>query len=139
MDRRRFVRRVAAMGAVSLAGCTDLVALGGGDYDVGMSANAFHPRELTVVVGETVVWENNGSRAHTVTAYDDRIPEGATYFASGGYETQDEAWDAWHSHEGGSLYSGERYEHTFDVAGRHDYFCVPHERQDMVGAIIVED
>ena len=139
MDRRRFVRRISVLGAVSLAGCTDLIALGSDDYDIGMSANAFLPREFTIQAGGTVIWENDGSRAHTVTAYSDRQPEGATYFASGGYDNQSDAWDAWHDHEGGNLYLGERFEHTFEVPGRHEYFCVPHERMDMTGAIIVED
>lgn len=124
---------------MAVSGCTELVSLGREEYDIGMSANAFLPRELVVGVGETVVWKNDGSRAHTVTAYDDRIPEDAEYFASGGYNSQHAAWEAWHSHEGGNLYSGERYEHVFDIPGRYEYFCVPHERHDMAGTIVVEN
>lgn len=139
MERRRFVGRAGALAAVSLAGCTDLIALGADDdFDVGMSANAYQPEELTVDVGDTVVWMNNGSRAHTVTAYRNRIPEDAAYFATGGYETESDAWDAWHSHRGGNIYSGERFEHTFEVPGRYEYFCIPHERGGMIGAIEVE-
>lgn len=139
MNRRRFISAIPLAGMSGVGGCTDLVALGNDDFDIGMSANAFRPREFTVGVGETVVWKNDGSRSHTVTAYDELIPASADYFASGGYGSQSVAHEAWYAEDGGSIAPGERYEHTFTVAGRHEYYCVPHERQDMAGAIIVED
>lgn len=140
MDRRQFLATASAVGTGGLAGCTTDLRVGGSeDYDVGMSPNAYLPEEFTIEVGDTVVWKNDGSRAHTVTAYEDRLPSDATYFASGGYDSQGEAYDAWHSHEGGNLYSGQRFEHTFEVPGRHEYYCVPHERGGMIGAILVED
>ncbi len=139
MDRRRFLRRAGGLGAVGFAGCTGLLVTDDDEFDVGMSANAFQPRELAIDIGETVVWLNNGSRAHTVTAYINHIPDDAAYFATGGYEDEATAWDAWHSYEGGNLYSGERFEHTFEVAGVHEYYCIPHEQGGMRGSIVVED
>ena len=69
MHRRRFLRRVGAAGGVAattaLAGCSSVG--GEPDYDVGMVADGYRPAELTVAVGDTVVWENTSARTHTVT------------------------------------------------------------------------
>jgi Plastocyanin len=92
-----------------------------------MSQNAFLPKEYEVSVGETVVWGNNGSRGHTVTAYETTIPEAAEYFASGGYDDLEVAREDWHATGGGNISPGETYEHTFEVPGRHNYLCIPHE------------
>lgn len=126
--------------ASGLAGCTEVLGSGCGDeaHDVGMTPTAFEPVELTVAVDDTVRWLNTSDRAHTVTAYDDSQPEGAAFFASGGYDSTDEAFDAW-AHQGGAIYSCEAFEHTFRTPGVHHYVCVPHERAGMVGRIVVEE
>lgn len=137
MRRRAFLVGCSGAVAAGVAGCT---AFGGdGDYDVGMSSNAFLPDSLTVRPGETVVWENTGSRAHTVTAYDDGQPEGAEYFASGGYESEAVAREAWFDERGGAIDAGERFERAFEVPGTHAYVCIPHENGGMVGSIVVEE
>jgi plastocyanin len=135
--RRQFLAAAGVVGVTALAGCT---ALGdsGGDFDVGMTAVAFDPRVVRVEPGETVVWRNTSSRGHTVTAYDDGRPDGADYFATGGFESEAAARDAWEADLGGLLAGGETFEHTFDVPGTHNYVCIPHERQGMVGQVIVE-
>ncbi|WP_200530383.1 plastocyanin/azurin family copper-binding protein [Halorubrum sp. LN27] len=141
MYRRRFLRRVGAAGGLAattaLAGCSAV----GGDpgYDVGMVADAYRPAELTVSVGDTVVWENTSARAHTVTAYESAIPDAADYFASGGFDDEVTAREAWHDDFGGILESGDRFSHTFEVPGRHDYVCIPHETGGMVGTVVVEE
>lgn len=104
-----------------------------------MRAVAYDPTELTVAVGETVVWENTSSRGHTVTAYDDGIPEEAAYFASGGFESEEAARAAWYDGFGGRLTSGDRYSHTFEIPGTYEYVCIPHEQGGMVGRVIVEE
>ena len=148
MDRRALLSALGTGAAVSLAGC-----LGGGltdsgfgfgglsedDFDIGMSANAFLPAEYEIEAGEAVVWGNNGSRGHTVTAYEEAIPEEAAYFASGGYDDETAARGDWHSSGGGNIPPGGTYEHTFSVPGRYDYVCIPHEPGGMVGAIIVTE
>lgn len=145
MDRRSFLRTTGASVVGASAGCVDSSpvdvggALGDDDFDVGMSANAFLPDRLEVDVGETVVWGNNGSRGHTVTAYDDAIPEEADFFASGGYQSTAAARDDWRGAGGGNLRPGETFEHTFEVAGRHHYFCIPHERGGMTGVVVVSE
>lgn len=137
MKRRRLL---LTGGTVALAGCTMVPRLRSEEeYDIGMSANAFLPDELTVTVGDTVIWENDGSRAHTVTAYEGGLPNDASFFASGGYDNEPEAREAWHQHEGGNIYPGERYEHTFDVPGRYPYFCIPHEPRGMLADLYVNE
>ncbi|MDZ7702084.1 MAG: plastocyanin/azurin family copper-binding protein [Halobacteriales archaeon] len=139
MRRRRFLAAAAAGTMGGLAGC----GLGGGatpsgDYDVGMGASVFKPRDLTVSVGDTVRWKNTNSRAHTVTAYGTQRPEGADYWATGDYETEEAARDGFYGSFGGAISSDQVFEHTFEVPGDHHYFCIPHERAGMVGVVVVE-
>lgn len=138
----RYTRRrlLAAGGAVAIAGLAGCTAGGSsGDYDVGMTAVAFDPLEVTVAVGDEVVWRNTSSRGHTVTAYEARIPESATYFASGGFDSQQAAYGAWTERLGGLIDGGERYAHTFETPGTHHYYCIPHEGAGMVGRVVVEE
>ena len=139
MDRRSFLATLAAGASAGLAGC-GLGAGGspGDEYDVGMGASVFTPQEVTVAVGETVRWRNTNSRAHTVTAYESTLPEGAAFFASGGFETEQAARDGFYGRLDGALSSGDGFEHTFEVAGEYPYFCIPHERAGMVGTVVVE-
>ena len=95
---------------------------------------AFDPGSTTVDAGTTVTWENAGSVGHTVTAYQDRMPDDADYFASGEFGSEDAARE---SIDGGIVEAGETYEHTFEVAGEYDYFCVPHEGSGMTGTVRV--
>lgn len=119
------------------AGCTSATLMWDEDFDVGMSAHAFLPDSLEIQVGETVEWVNDGSRSHTVTAYGAGIPEESAYFASGEFDDEETARAAWWAEDGGALYPGEQYSHTFEVPGRYWYFCIPHERGGMVGSIEV--
>lgn len=139
MDRRTYLRVGGAAGAGLLAGCLDSRATASGEFDVGMSTEAFKPMELTVAVGDEVVWRNTSKQGHTVTAYAAGLPNGAKYFASGGYESEQAARDAWPSGFGGRLVQGDTYSHTFEVPGEHAYFCIPHENAGMVGSVLVED
>ena len=67
------------------------------------------------------------------------IPEGAEFFASGGFETEAAAREAWQDRLGGGIEAGERYTHTFEVAGEYEYLCIPHETGGMVGTVVVEE
>lgn len=139
MDRRRFLGTVGTAAFSGLAGCSGILSgeRAPQEYDIGMSSSAFLPAHLEVIVGETVTWANTGARAHSVTAYEDDIPEGAAYFASGGFDSEQVARDAWLEDRGGAIYSYEIYEHTFEIPGRYTYFCIPHEPVGMVGQITV--
>jgi plastocyanin len=136
MDRRAFLAGLAGGASLGLAGCTSGGA-GGADYDVGMSASAFEPDRIEVPLGETVVWRNTNSRAHTVTAYEAGIPDGADYFASGGYGSEQAARDAFFDSFGGAMSTRDTFEHTFTVPGQYDYFCIPHEQAGMHGSVVV--
>jgi len=140
-DRRAFLAAASTAAVAALAGCSRVDADGEDeeDYDIGMSANRFLPAEYETTVGSTVVWRNTGSRAHSVTAYEDTLPEGAEFFASGGYDGERAARDGWVEGAGGRLFGDEVYEHTFTVPGRYGYFCIPHEPGGMVGTIVVTE
>ena len=138
MQRRAFLASVGTAGLAAVAGCA---GVGGSQGDVLMRATAFDPSEYTVSVGDTVTWYNGSTRGHTVTAYENAIPEDAAYFASGGYENEAAAREAFRQEgfAGGQIASGESYSHTFEVAGEYQYVCIPHEQGGMVGTIVVEE
>ena len=136
MKRRTFLATAVGVGAGALAGCVGS-GLPASEYDVGMEHHSFKPADVEVSVGETVVWGNSGSRGHTVTAYDDGIPEGAAYFASGGFESERAARDAWPNGGAGNVAPGETFSHTFEVPGTYAYVCIPHEPQGMDGTVTV--
>ncbi|MXR42617.1 halocyanin [Halobaculum sp. WSA2] len=139
MDRRRFLATAGAAASLPLAGCAAVLpGSAGDDYDVGMTAEAFRPYEITVSVGDTLVWENTSTRAHSVTAYEEQIPENADYFATGGYDSEAAAADAWDGNRG-AISANERFEHTFEVPGDYTYYCIPHEQAGMVGVVRVEE
>lgn len=86
----------------------------------------FAPDLVWIERGGTVIWTNE-SGAHTATSYHpdfdklQRIPLTTS---------------PWHS--GMFSQTGGTFEHTFDVEGVFDYFCVPHEHRAMIGSILVE-
>jgi len=85
------------------------------------------PEEVTIAVGQSIVWTNVASMVHTVTAdpslakdrKDVQLPEGAQPFNSG------------------NIAPGGTFRRTFDVPGLYVYFCIPHETSGMVGRINV--
>jgi plastocyanin len=95
----------------------------------------FEPRAITVQAGDTVTWVNVTDETHTVTAYEDKIPEGADYFASGGSDSQEAASS---DLTAGLLKEGDEYEVTFEEPGTYEYFCIPHEADGMTGTVVVE-
>lgn len=136
MHRRTFLA-IASGASLGVTGC---LGLADGEYDVGMTTSEFRPETLTVAVGETVVWQNTSSRGHTVTAYEGGIPDEAAYFATGEFESESDARDAWNGGgDDGMLGPGASFSHRFDVPGRYDYVCLPHERGGMIGTIVVEE
>ncbi|MFC6988266.1 plastocyanin/azurin family copper-binding protein [Haloplanus sp. GCM10025708] len=137
MNRRGFLAGVGAAALTSGAGCASLGTARNVDGDVGMTATAFRPATFTVAVGDDVVWYNNSVRAHSVTAYEKSLSDGADFFCTGDFDTEAAAREAWDGMRG-AIDSGETYRHTFEVPGTYDYFCIPHEQGGMVGQIVVE-
>lgn len=138
MDRRRFLQGAGGTAIVSVTGCVTLLE-SDDDYDIGMTASAYTPDQFTIEVGDTVVWENTSTRAHTVTAYDSLIPEDAAFFATGGFSNTQDARDAWAEDGSGGIDNSERFTHTFEVPGEFPYVCIPHEQGGMIGEILVEE
>ncbi|MFC4544349.1 DUF5059 domain-containing protein [Halosolutus amylolyticus] len=107
------------------------------DHVVEMHAASFEPDELTIEAGETVAFEHVEGEPHTVTAYEDAIPDDAPYWASGGFDDEDAAREGWDDGRG-AVVSGQSYVRTFEVAGTHEFCCIPHEAAGHVGRIDVE-
>lgn len=97
---------------------------------------AFAPETVTVTPGSTVRWENEANLTVTVTAYGETIPPGVGYFASGGFDTEEAAREAYPE---GGITSGESYEHVFETPGTYEYFCVPQEDAGMTGTVEVRE
>jgi plastocyanin len=140
MDRRTFLQAASGIGvAFGFAGCSGRSAPPGNDYDVGMSARRFDPAAIEVTPGTTVRWQNTSTIAHTVTAYEDRIPEGTDFFASGGFDSEAAAEDAWIQGSGGAIYQSQSFEHEFSEPGDYPYFCIPHKSDGMTGVVTVSE
>jgi len=85
----------------------------GGTVSVSIVDFAFTPSTITVPVGTTVRWTNNGNAPHTVTS-----------------TSSSRAFDS------GTLNSGDTFQHTFTTAGQFPYRCNIHP--SMTGMVIVE-
>lgn len=158
-SRRQFIRGTAvATAGVALAGCSssdDSSSDGSGDGDGGGSDDggdggatqtttvdmndelAYVPKTIEVSAGSEVVWENVGTIGHTVTAYEDKIPDDAAFFASGDFDSEQAAKDGYGEGQGGNVAEGETYSHTFETTGTYEYYCIPHEMNGMVGTVEV--
>jgi plastocyanin len=94
---------------------TPVAATGDSDaVEISMVDDRFEPTGLTVTVGTTVAWVNNGGQWHSVAAYDG-------------------------SFESGKIAPGERFLHTFTMAGTYQYICKHHGMQGMLGTVTVDD
>ena len=134
-DRRTVLRVSAAtLATLSTAGC--LNGQSSSIQTITMPDDlTFEPKTATIESGETVTWTNESDIQHTVTAYEDEIPDEAAYFASGGFESERAARNRVTE---GLIAPGENYEHTFDHPGTYGYFCIPHESSGMVGTVRVK-
>lgn len=137
-SRRTLLRRAGGtlvVGTTTVAGC-----LGGSNSSgprVTMTGELrFDPADITIDAGRQVTWTNDGGAPHTASAYENAIPADASYFASGGYESEQAVRQSTSAR--GFLEDGDTYSHTFDVAGTYRYFCLPHEENGMIGRVIVE-
>lgn len=134
-SRRTVLRHgLAVFAAVSTAGC--LSGQSATTQTVAMTDTlGFDPEIVTIPSGGTVKWVNEGDVAHTVTASEDELPDGADYFASGGFDTERAARN---NMTDGIIPAGETYEHTFEQPGTYGYYCIPHEGSGMVGTVRVK-
>ncbi|NHN58080.1 plastocyanin/azurin family copper-binding protein [Halorussus rarus] len=135
VTRRGFLGASAGAAVSSYAEGRAAARTQGAQRTIDMTDNlVFDPDEATVAPGTTVVWDNVGTVGHSVTAYEDEIPEDAAYFASGGFDGEQAARNAYPE---GDVAGGETYQHTFEVEGTYGYFCIPHETAGMVAELTV--
>lgn len=108
-------------------------------------SHRFDPETITVNVGDTVSWRVRTDEPHSVTAYEESLPEGAEYFASGGFSSEEDARantsvaQPQHEVAEGLLQEGDGFEVTFETPGTYEYFCIPHESEGMTGTVVVEE
>ena len=136
MNRRQVLRLGGAtLALTTFAGCS---SAGGSAGPRGVSMTDdfdYDPVRVSVRPGTTVRWENDSDVGHTVTAYENEIPADAAFFASGGFDSESAARSKLSD---GMIAPGESYEHTFEVAGTYEYYCIPHESSGMVGTVEVK-
>ncbi len=87
-------------------------AAAAGAVQVKMVDNRFLPAKLTVPVGTTVTWINDGANWHSLASI------------KGGFQS-------------GSLKTGQSYSHTFDTPGTYSILCKLHARQGMTQTVEV--
>ena len=87
--------------------------------EVAMQDFMFVPMNITVNVGDTVRWTNQGMSSHTST--------------SGASCNSDGKWDS------GLLSTGESYEYVFKESGTYFYYCKSHCSMGMMGTIMVNN
>lgn len=154
VSRRRFIFGATALAAASvvIAGCSSSGATASGSGEAGgqSGSNAnkddggakgpeaevtmndalqFVPAEITVAKGTTIEFKNTSASPHTVTCDESKavnkansvLPPGAKPFDSG------------------NMNPGDKFKHTFDVAGDYVYFCIPHETVGMVAKVKVTE
>ncbi len=94
------------------------------DAGVSMVDAHFQPPEVRVSVGGTVVWTNEDSMVHDVTADDGSFDSSPACEAATGT---------------GCLAPGDTFAHTFPQAGRFTYHCQLHGSpgQGMTGVVTV--
>lgn len=100
-----------------------------------VAGQEFSPAEIKAAAGDTLTFKNTSSEPHTVTAFDEQIPEEADYFSSGDLPDEEAARDELSA---ALVPAGDTYEVTLDQPGTYRYFCIPHEDAGMKGTIVVE-
>ena len=108
----RLSLRVCSFGVAALAFLLALAphSAAAAQMNVSMGANYFTPPNVSVNVGDTVVWINSDVMPHTVTASDGSM-------------------------DSGTLQPGAAYPRTFTVPGTYSYRCLFHP--GMVGTVTV--
>jgi plastocyanin len=86
----------------------------GKDYEVEIANLKYKPAKLKIKKGDKVIWINSDDRDHTVASKD----KGKSF-------------------DSGKIAAGEKFEHTFEKAGKYEYGCEYHPR--MKGEIEVTE
>ena len=89
---------------------------------------SFDPRSVTIMVGDTVEWENAGNNVHHATDDSQMVIKGTDVRSPSGAATFDS----------GFMQPGETFTHTFTTPGVYKYVCAAHETSGMTGEVIVK-
>ncbi len=95
---------------------------------------AFDPGEVAIEVGQTVAWKNTDTTGHSITADEDNIPSQNAYFSTGGFSRETIASILYPII--GEIPPRGSFVHTFEEAGRHEYYSL-NPRYTLRGAVIV--
>ncbi len=88
----------------------------------------FEPSRVTVPAGSTVLWRNDSTLQHTITATPTRArTTGAVQLPAGAEPFESE-----------SVPQGQTFARQLTVAGEYRYICRIHEESGMVGIVTVE-
>lgn len=87
-------------------------AVAGSEIVIRMVDDRFDPTSITVPVGTTVTWINDGANWHSIAAFD------------GSFESE-------------KIPSGGSFTHRFDAPGTYKYICKHHGMQGMIATITV--
>jgi plastocyanin len=87
-------------------------------HPVSVTDYKFTPKDLTINVGDTVIWTNTGAMAHNVNGTQATFPSNPESF-------------------GNSVGLNWTYTYVFKTAGHYDYHCDPHAAFGMVGTVTV--
>jgi plastocyanin len=87
----------------------------------------FMPLKVMVKVGQTVEWINNAQTLHSVTTDADSAQKPTDVSSPPGAKPFDS----------GFMKPGATFDYTFTVPGTYKYLCLPHEKDGMIGWVIV--
>lgn len=136
LSRRAFLGGIMPALGLGIAGCVEQESPPEGDVVVSITDEyTFDPETVEVHTGETVVWIHEGRGMHSVTAYQDSVPDPAAYFASGGATSEFRARLLYPIL--GTMGPGDFFAHTFEIPGEYRYFSIPAEDGGMVGTVVV--
>ena len=88
----------------------------------------FSPEVIRIRTGQTVQWRNTSLVGHTVTADKSLAANPANVILPTGAQ----------SFNSGDIDPGAVWSYTFTVPGTYRYVCLPHEKQGMIGTVVVE-
>ena len=85
------------------------------------------PEKLKIPVGTTVEWKNNAKTLHDVTTDASSAQKKGDAVSPPGVKPFDS----------GFMQPDTSYQYTFTIPGHYVYFCIPHEKDGMVGVVDV--
>jgi plastocyanin len=87
----------------------------------------YQPMKVAIKVGDTVEWVNNAETLHSVTTDPDSAQKPSDVSSPPGAKPFDS----------GFMKPGMTFDYTFTVPGTYKYLCLPHEKDGMIGYVVV--